>query len=60
MQTVLDNMGEGVALFDQDFRLRFINRQCIDFQDYPADVAYSARRATTSSAFRSSRAISDR
>ena len=27
MQTVLDNMGEGVALFDRDFRLRFINRQ---------------------------------
>ena len=40
MQTVLDNMGEGVALFDQDFRLRFINLQCMEFQDYPADVAY--------------------
>ena len=39
MQTVLDNMGEGVALFDRDFRLRFINRQCMDFQGYPADVA---------------------
>ena len=41
MQTVLDNMGEGVALFDQDFKLRFINSQCVEFQDYPADVAYS-------------------
>src|SRR5262245_57081650 len=40
MQTVLDNMGEGVALFDQDFRLRFINRQCMDFQNFPAEVAY--------------------
>jgi signal transduction histidine kinase/DNA-binding NarL/FixJ family response regulator len=40
MQTVLDNMGEGVALFDQDFRLRFINRQLMEFQDYPANVAY--------------------
>ncbi|HEY1244025.1 MAG TPA: ATP-binding protein [Hyphomicrobiaceae bacterium] len=40
MQTVLDNMGEGVALFDRNFRLRFINRQCMEFQDYPADVAY--------------------
>lgn len=30
MQTVLNNMGEGVALFDRDFRLRFINRQLVD------------------------------
>ena len=37
---VLDNMGEGVALFDRDFRLRFINRQCMDFQNFPAEVAY--------------------
>ena len=40
MQTVLDNMGEGVALFDREFRLRFINRQCMEFQNYPAEVAY--------------------
>jgi signal transduction histidine kinase/CheY-like chemotaxis protein/HPt (histidine-containing phosphotransfer) domain-containing protein len=40
MQTVLDNMSEGVALFDREFRLRFINQQCIDFQNYPADVAF--------------------
>jgi signal transduction histidine kinase/DNA-binding LytR/AlgR family response regulator len=40
MQTVLDNMGEGVALLDKDLRLRFINRQCMEFQDYPASVAY--------------------
>jgi signal transduction histidine kinase/DNA-binding response OmpR family regulator len=40
MQTVVDNMGEGVALFDRDFRLRFINRQCMEFQGYPSDVAY--------------------
>ena len=40
MQTVLDSMGEGVALFDRDLRLRFINRQCMEFQDYPPDVAY--------------------
>src|SRR5262245_50539316 len=40
MHTVLDNMGEGVALFDGSFRLRFINRQCMEFQDYPASVAY--------------------
>jgi signal transduction histidine kinase/DNA-binding response OmpR family regulator len=40
MQTVLDNMGEGVTLFDQDFRLRFINRRCMDLQNFPAEVAY--------------------
>jgi hypothetical protein len=40
MQTVVDSMGEGVALFDRDLRLRFINRQCMEFQDYPPDVAY--------------------
>jgi signal transduction histidine kinase/ActR/RegA family two-component response regulator len=39
-QTVLDNMSEGVALFDQEFRLRFINRQCMDFQNFPAEVAF--------------------
>ena len=40
MQTVLDNMSEGVCLFDKDLRLRFINRQCMEFQSYPASVAY--------------------
>jgi signal transduction histidine kinase/DNA-binding NarL/FixJ family response regulator len=40
MQTVLDNMGEGVALFDQHFRLRFINRHCMDLQNFPAEIAY--------------------
>jgi GAF domain-containing protein len=39
MQTVLDGMNEGVALFDKDFRLRFINRQLVEFQDYPAEIA---------------------
>jgi hypothetical protein len=27
MRAVLDGMGEGVALFDGDFRLRFVNRR---------------------------------
>ena len=40
MQTVLDNMSEGVALFDRDLRLRFINRQCMEFQSYAASIAY--------------------
>jgi len=39
IETVLDSMGEGVALFDPDLRLRFINRQLVEFQDFPAAIA---------------------
>ena len=39
LQTVLDNMTDGIVLFDKDFRLRFINNQLVTFQRYPADVA---------------------
>ena len=45
MQTVLDNMSEGVCLFDSDLRLRFINRQCIEFQSFPASVVYPGASA---------------
>ncbi|MEN3379764.1 MAG: hypothetical protein V7604_5119, partial [Hyphomicrobiales bacterium] len=38
MQTVLDNMIGGVMLFDRDFRLQFLNRQVMEFQNYPSDV----------------------
>jgi len=38
MQTVLDNMIDGVMLFDRDFRLQFVNRQVMEFQNYPPDV----------------------
>ena len=37
-QTVLDNMGEGVAFFDRHLGLRFINRQLVEFQSYPAEL----------------------
>jgi PAS domain S-box-containing protein len=37
MQTVLDNMIGGVMLFDKDFRLQFLNRQLMEFQNYPPD-----------------------
>src|SRR5262245_6523293 len=40
MRLVLDGMGEGVALFDTDFRLRFVNRQWMEFQDCSSDIAY--------------------
>ena len=39
MQTVLDNMIGGVMLYDKDFRLQFINRQVIAFQNYPPELA---------------------
>ncbi len=38
MQTVLDNMIGGVMLFDRDFRLQFVNRQVMEFQNYPPDI----------------------
>jgi PAS domain S-box-containing protein len=38
MQTVLDNMISGVMLFDRNFDLQFVNRQVIEFQNYPPDI----------------------
>jgi PAS domain S-box-containing protein len=38
MQTVLDNMNDGVLLFDKDFRLQFFNAQLVAMQGYPADI----------------------
>ena len=35
MQTVLDNMTDGVTLFDKDFRWQFSNRAHIDGREYP-------------------------
>ena len=40
LQTVLDNMIDGVMLFDQDFRWRFINRQLMEFQRLTPEVAF--------------------
>ena len=39
LQTVLDNMRDGVVLFNKDLRVKFINHQAIEFQRYPPDVA---------------------
>jgi signal transduction histidine kinase/DNA-binding NarL/FixJ family response regulator len=39
LQTVIDNMRDAVALFDKDLRLRFLNHQLIEFQQYPPEVA---------------------
>src|SRR5205085_6833081 len=39
MQTVLDNMSDGVMLFDKDMRWQFTNRQLMDFQRFTPEVA---------------------
>ncbi len=39
MQTVLDNMSDGVMLFDKDMRWQFSNRQLMEFQRFTPDVA---------------------
>ena len=60
MQTVLDNMIGGVMLFDKDFRLQFLNRQVMEFQNYPSDVIKPGISGSTSCASRSSAATSAR
>ncbi len=39
MQTVLDNMSDGVMLFDKDMRWQFVNRQLMDFQRFTPEIA---------------------
>ena len=39
LQTVLDNMIDGVMLFDRDFNWRFVNRQLVEFQRLTPDLA---------------------
>src|SRR4029077_9282179 len=43
MQTVLDNMTDGVTLFDRDFRWRFSNRAHIVGRRYPPEFLYPGR-----------------
>jgi PAS domain S-box-containing protein len=38
MQSVLDNMSDGVTLFDPDFRMKFTNQALIDFIKLPLDM----------------------
>ena len=38
MQHVLDNMSDGVTLFDRDFRCKFTNQRLIDFLKLPPEV----------------------
>src|SRR5215475_4200689 len=39
LQTVLDNMSDGIVLFDEDRRVTFINEQLVRFQRYPSELA---------------------
>ena len=59
MQTVLDNMSDGVMLFDHDMRWQFTNRQLMEFQRFtprtpvpafPPTTSWSSRRAAATSA----------
>ncbi|PWB57758.1 MAG: hypothetical protein C3F17_19940, partial [Bradyrhizobiaceae bacterium] len=46
MQTVLDNMSDGVMLFDEEFRWKFVNQQLMRFQRFTPDVAYPGASGT--------------
>jgi PAS domain S-box-containing protein len=39
-QSILDNMTDGVSLFDKDFRWRFSNKHHRDLHGYTSDIAY--------------------
>ena len=39
MQSVLDNMSDGVTLFDPEFRMKFTNQALIDFIQLPPEMA---------------------
>ena len=57
MQLVLDNMTDGVTLWDKDFRWRFSNRRHMERWGYPPGMLYSRRlRPRAWSAIRSSAA----
>ena len=47
MQTVLDNMSDGVMLFDEEMRWQFSNRQLMDFQRVTPMMANPVSRHTT-------------
>jgi PAS domain S-box-containing protein len=46
MQTVLDNMFDGVMLFDKDMRWQFMNQQLMEFQRFTPDVAHIGASAS--------------
>src|SRR5262249_50817119 len=55
MQTVLDNMGDGVMLFDKDFKVQLINERHRYFQQFPEDVVYPGASGHDMIAFQAQR-----
>ena len=47
MQTVLDNMSDGVMLFDKEMRWQFSNRQLVEFQRFTGESPSPAFRPAT-------------
>src|SRR3954453_6080074 len=45
MQIVLDNMSDGVMLFDKNMCWQFMNRQLMEFQRFTPDIAYRGASA---------------
>ena len=39
MQTVLDNMAEGVQMLDKDFRVEFVNQRMLELQNWTMEIA---------------------
>jgi PAS domain S-box-containing protein len=52
LQTVLDNMSDGLMLFGRDFSWQLYNRNVCELQCFPRRSAISGRTATTSCATR--------
>src|SRR5205085_6678749 len=40
LQTVLDNMSDGVMLLDRDLNIRFANQRLMEFQRYTPEIAH--------------------
>src|SRR5260370_34659923 len=55
MQIVLDNMSDGVRLFDKEMRWQFMNRQLMEFHRFTPDIAYPGASAQSILRFQAER-----
>src|SRR4029077_4449776 len=46
LQTVLDNMSDGVMLLDRDLNIRFANQRLMEFQRYTPEIAHEGSPIT--------------
>ena len=60
LQTVLDNMSDGVMLLDRDLHIRFANQRLMEFQRYTPDIAHEGSSIVDVLRHRRSAAISAR